>query len=442
VTSRGTEKYPPPGYTDLDQPPKSDEFATIRMIRLLQRHFNDRYQAYGRHVHVIVQIGATEQVTPEARRADALAGIAKVKPFAALAYAGANVDAYVTTLRSKGVVTFVGTPMYAGRGRVGFSTEFYKAANGLAWSYDPAQEQRADVFTTYVCKKVLGHPVSFSGNPIDTGQPRRLGLITSSDRYFPDVIEYDALVVKKLQACGARFELEVKSSTQNRAANQLYCQEGVDNMAALQQKRVTTIIYLAGYDVCQSNGAAAVGYHPEIVVAGFGVESVNLGGRLHDQSVWSHARTVTSFLRHGRLEEEPCYRAATEVDAQAGRFDVQNFACTFFPDMRLVFTGIQVAGPRLSVASMDQGFHAIPAISSKDPRVPACFYGVGDYSCVKDAMVAWWDPSGVAPGRNEPGCWRMFEAGKRYRAGEWPAGDVEALRKPTDPCNGGGVELT
>jgi len=59
-------------------------------------------------------------------------------------------------------------------------------------------------------------------------------------------------------------------------------------------------------------------------------------------------------------------------------------------------------------------------------------------------MAQWWDPAGRAPGREEAGCWRLMQEGKRYLAGTWPGGDVEAQRgdASTDPCNGGGVELT
>ena len=49
----------------------------------------------------------------------------------------------------------------------------------------------------------------------------------------------------------------------------------------------------------------------------------------------------------------------------------------------------------------------------------------------------------AAPDNRQPGCWRMMEAGKRYLAGTWPAGDVDAQRNPSaDPCNAQGREFT
>ena len=68
--------------------------------------------------------------------------------------------------------------------------------------------------------------------------------------------------------------------------------------------------------------------------------------------------------------------------------------------------------------------------------MPACYYDPGDYTCVKDAAVMWWDPAGTAPTASGAGCWRMMEAGRRYLTGEWPAGNVTAQKNGGDPCNG------
>jgi len=80
------------------------------------------------------------------------------------------------------------------------------------------------------------------------------------------------------------------------------------------------------------------------------------------------------------------------------------------------------------------GFHAIPAVESPDPTVPACFYRPADYTCIKDATKAWWDPSGVNT-NGTTGCWRLYEGGRRYFAETWPDRDIDAGRTSNDPCN-------
>jgi hypothetical protein len=106
-----------------------------------------------------------------------------------------------------------------------------------------------------------------------------------------------------------------------------------------------------------------------------------------------------------------------------------------YPNIRQLFTGIQVAGPRLGPTSIDKGFHAIPPIASTDPTVPACYYDAGDYTCVKDAQVERWDPSGKSSTTgSRQGCWREIQKGQRYFPSIWPGGNMTA-QEGDDPCN-------
>jgi len=70
LTSRGSEPYPDQTWVDFDSAPAEDEFAFDRMVRVLTYHFNNRYQTYGRRVHVYGYHGNAVW-TPESRRADA-----------------------------------------------------------------------------------------------------------------------------------------------------------------------------------------------------------------------------------------------------------------------------------------------------------------------------------------------------------------------------------
>lgn len=133
--------------------------------------------------------------------------------------------------------------------------------------------------------------------------------------------------------------------------------------------------------------------------------------------------------------------AAKEVDPATGSSDIRNYGCKSYPGVRQLFIGIQVAGPRLGPTTMDRGFRAIPSVQSPDPRVPACYYDDDDYTCVKDAAVVWWDPAGDDPESTNPGCMKMMEDGKRYRAQDWTREDVAAQRRPTDLCNAMGATL-
>src|SRR5690348_15887693 len=106
-----------------------------------------------------------------------------------------------------------------------------------------------------------------------------------------------------------------------------------------------------------------------------------------NQTVWSHAWVVTYNALKPGIKASLCAKAIEEVDPNVG-FD-ENWTCNgqhYYEDLRQLFTGIQVAGPRLTPSSMDQGFHAIPAVRSSNPQVPACYYDVNDYACTHDSV--------------------------------------------------------
>jgi hypothetical protein len=203
---------------------------------------------------------------------------------------------------------------------------------------------------------------------------------------------------------------------------------------------VTTVLYLGGVEGRFTTSAASIGYYPEIVVAGSLDNDNNFVGQLQDQSVWKNAWAMTYHIRIASLQDSPGYRAYKEGDP-TGDDNAGTEARDSYRDHFMLFQGIQVAGPRLSPASMDQGFHAIPAHSSNDPFEPALFFDPGDYTSLKDAAEEWWDPQGQSPPggtpSRRPGCWRMTNQGNRYLAGHWPHGQTAFVNK-TDPCTGYG----
>ena len=425
-TSRGREPRPLGQYFDLLDAPAEDEHIFVRMLRGWQRYFNDRFQTYDRFVHFYVYYGASS--SPESRRADAADNYAKVKPFAVMSYAFMNADDYLEAMGRRGVLnfgSFVGRP-----------SSFFQKFPKLIWGYLPAIEVQARQFSTYVCQKVIPHPVSFSGIQGDMGRPRKLGLLATNDEEHPELQLLRDLVKAEVQQCGGQFVIE-KAFPRAGFAQDASTPPGyaADNMVAFQQAGVTTIIWPGGLETKQTQAAATIGYRPEWVVAGDRQLESRDNASFQEQSVWDHAVVVSNVTLEGIPDEELCFVAHREADPDAPRGDVIGAACEFYDDLFQLFTGIQVAGPRLGPTSVDKGYHAIPKIASTNPKVPACFYEVNDYTCVKDAVAMYWDSRGRAPGATQNGCWRVPDGGKRYLTGAWPGGDVTAQRKPNDVCN-------
>ena len=430
VTSKGLEPLPPAGSIyDLGKPPEGEEFTFVTLLRAYQRHFNERYQTYDRFVRFFVQFG--RPASAESRRADAVDALERVDPFAVVMQTVQGFgQQYVEVMTRRGVVTFSGSPVDA----AWLPDASFRRWPGLLWSYNPSIEQRAANVSSHLCEQLIPHRVSYSGDAADIGKPRVIAISRTEQPTRPDKARYGRLVRDAARACGANIVYEaVSDNTQTGTRN------AAADIATMRQMGVTTIIIAgAALDptVAQGKAAAAAQYHPEIYLAGDNGLEGNLSGKLQEQSVWRNLRAVTTYVRVDSVEHQHCFAAAREGDPSLPRQDVRNYGCDFYPDLRQMFIGIQVAGPRLTPTTMDKGFHAIPRVASDDPTTPACFYEPGDYTCVKDSQVQWWDPTGRTSDSSQPGCMRMIEGGRRYVTGTFPREDVGSRQNPgADPCN-------
>lgn len=439
-TSRGAEYTPCSTYIDMAQPPAEDENIFARTVREYSRYFNERYQTYGRYVHFWAYFDGGAS-TAESRRAEAADHVHKIKPFAAfIGNAFGYVEDWERVLLDRGVLVFRNAQNE--RAACCAVLDTFRKFAPLLWSVAASAEEYSTIFEAAACSQVVNRPVTFSGMATDQGRPRTLGFILNTRSGYAGETRFATLSREKLSRCGGDF---VAEAVNNGACGN--ADAATAAMASFRERGVTTIVWpggpAAGSDDCGgmnfTHAAAAVGYYPEVVVAGNGVSEMTLSGQMLNQQFWRNAIMFTPYTRANVPGERPCVQATREAEPNASIHDTEGISCALYDVFRLLFTGIQVAGPRLGPPTMDKGFHAIPAVSSPDNRVPACFFRSGDYSCVKDAMVEWWDPSGKDPGSSSPGCMRMMERGQRYLAHEFPQRDIAAVRRPDDPCNRQGV---
>ncbi|HEX9889849.1 MAG TPA: hypothetical protein VGA69_10255 [Nitriliruptorales bacterium] len=436
ITSAGVQ-CPEPGYVDLASTPQPDEPLDTRALRAFQRYFNSRYQTYGRTVHLWIHypqdVGReadTEGESPERRRADALDNVGHVDPFAVLPY-GTFVDSYIETTAAQGVLNFGSL--------LGREADFYQQHPGRIWSFLPSIEKTAALFADFVCTKVVPHPVSFSGNA-DHGKPRTLGLLRTSDPQWPGIIRFGEVAAGLIEGCGGSFAEEgtyphnADATDPGATDNEI---PATSNVAAFEQADVTTVIWPQGFETSHSRAADRIGYYPEWITAGDGQTDGYQPQQFQNQQAWDdHNWVVTT--RPLEAAASQCELAAGEGDPTFPEFD-RGQVCTFrtyYDDLRLLFTGVQVAGPRLTVETLDRGFHAIPAVRSDSPYVPACYFDPGDYTCIKDGAAAWWDFDAEGPGGYYPnGCYRYGNDGQRSFPGTWPEGDVLSMKQPDNVCS-------
>jgi hypothetical protein len=440
-TPRGTDTTPTNEIVDVDAPPKPNEDPWIWINRAWAAYFNNRFQLYGRRAHFYLQFSSTDPnapnagapFTPTSRQADAAQIYAAVRPFAVISYASfaGAADFYLKYLAQRGVLNFGSV--------VGRSETFFQQYPKLIWGYPPPIEQQAAEFSSLVCTKLAPYPTSFSGTSVAHGQKRKFGLVETTDPGFANFrIEAELVRSEVKSQCGVDIpNADVVTYPTNgfTVDTSTLPQYAINNMLKLSQDHVTTILWPIGLEIKQGSAASQLGYQPEWVLGDDNFQAATTVAQQQDQTQWAHAWITASVTKVGTLQQDLCYQAYREADPSAADSDVQNYACPEYNDLRQLFTGIQVAGPKLGPFSVDKGFHAIPSVASTDPRIPACFYNAADYTCVKDAVIEYWDPNAPGFGTTSKGCWKMIEAGKRYLIGQFPGGDVTTQRQPADQCN-------
>ena len=433
---------------DLDKPLPSGTTVSPRMIQALDRYFNDRYQTYGRHVHLYVSFGnydasqstIANQTSDSSRQADAADDVQRLHPFADFAFDitwQGRTAPYEQEMARSGVLGFDSD---AER-----STQLFDGYPKLIWGYSPSLEEQADRFVAYVCTKIAPYPVSFSGNVGDANKPRKLGLLYAgqSASQFPEYDEFGRLVQQGVaQRCGGFADVHTFETQQaavqnggNGGAESSYEASAAADMADFQHQGITTIVWAQGLEHEHSDAGAKIGYLPEYVYAGDSILEDMVPFRYQNQAAAAHSIIVSPITRYGTANQDVCGQAVLEVDPTASTNDLL-WACHFYPYLRQLFDAIQVAGPHLNPDSVSQGFRAIPQHSSSDPQTPACFYPADVYTCVHDVAVGWWDTSGSAPNTGGAGCWRLMNRGARYQTSQWPSDDAWSDHNSADPCNG------
>ena len=422
---------PSADYVDLFDAPSDDENPETRGFRAWQRYFNDRFQTYNRLVHFILYFDDGEgRRSPEARRADAADNYERVKPFAVLTSVRGNEDDYLRAMARYGVLNF---GSFAQK-----PAAFYREFPSLIWSYLPSVEQQVDQYVSYVCSKVVGKDSVMAGPDLN-GRPRKLGIVHTSDTRWEGLVLTAELVRDQVEACGGTIEAEAAfpecCRAQDNGDTGTYGQEA---MADFKTKGITTILWPGGINGNFAKWAASFGYYPEWILMGDGQLDANSPIGVFSQSSATfddRAVVVTPQTFLPAFREQQCYKAYREADETLDD-SWMKWPCENYRNLVQIFTGIQVAGPHLTPESIDEGFHAIPRIQSTDVQTPSCYYDVGDYTCVKDGIHEVWRADQVAPGQQNPGCWAVIDGGKRYVAGRWPEGNIDAQITGDEPCNG------
>lgn len=387
---------------DCAEPPNEEDAVQDLVCKSYMRFFNERYQTYGRTVHLY----STHDTNPTE--------IEQRKPFG---YVEENPERFPQITKAKIMdIGFLGQPRAK-----------YEARAPYYIGFRPDMEDQVAMAASYICLKLAGRPAKFSGNVSDQTKTRKFAIYNTST----DTTHRDALV-KALEAQCATLVEHFVTRTDDASAP-----------ARLREANVTTAIAMniSTTTAADTNFATNNAWFPEwFVVPHFNLSrgmDVNFSARLADQTQWRNAFGLTMDYRRNSIGEQAWYRAYREGCPDCREpGSVQGGSAAFFAydQLAMLFYGIQAAGPKLTPQNLDKGLHAIPQRPSDDPYRPAAYFAPSNYSFIKDAMEIWWDPSSSPPGSPNAGCYRLPLAGKRFRAGEWSQSDSST--KSQGPCQG------
>lgn len=433
---------------NMDNPPNPQKISPPEQALVAwQKFFNFRFQTYNRHVQFWGQWATYDDAgsgleDSTSQQEDAANAYAKVHPFAVIdmstAFGGGGTG-YVSYMNQHHVLVF-GTA-------VGLSESFYHGYPGLDYGYAMPTERSASQYADFICGTLAGHPTDDTGAttnapgepPVQNGEKRVYGYIYPGDPAVPSLkVEGDEAMADIKHECGITPKVTVSYPSNGYVVDTSQTpQYAISDVQKLRAAGVTTLLWPAGFETKISQAAHQANYFPEWIMGDDNIQPANGTAQFQDQSEWAHAWDITSITYTPQLQQQICYVEYRQVDQSMSDGDMASEACPLYPPLRQLFIGIQVAGPSLTPTSIDQGFHAIPAKASTNPQIPACFYLPNDYTCVKDTAIEHYDPNVPASQTddNEPGAWRMSNAGKRYLPGQFPKESLVQLKGANDVIN-------
>ncbi len=400
-------------YNDQPQP---TENAVDRTFRALQTYFNQVFQLWKRTIVLCaVQFGAnaTEQRAAAAQ---------VVQEFNAFGYAWSSSVA-CAELKRHDRVCFTSQ----------FPADWFRQQEPSAYSWYMDGTKLGRFASEYVCKKLVGKPAVYAGDPLLQGTKRKFGIL------YYDHPDFRSNADNLEQLLTAECRAPLGSSV----GYNIDTGDGQANLSTAMTRfradGVTTIIPLNDYltNAVATNAADGNGYAPEWFTVGYGAVDRNRLARVQNQKQWARAFGLTSLDMQLPLAETDCYRAYHSIDPAA---EPNSTICEFaFPSLHMMVAGIQQAGPKLTPVNFQQGLHSI-GYRFYDDEVWAIGGGFGpdDFTYTDNVAEFWWDPTAIDPADNQTrGAYRYVRGGQRYRLGELPKEDPLVFKDGTTRPQGG-----
>lgn len=145
--------------------------------------------------------------------------------------------------------------------------------------------------------------------------------------------------------------------------------------------------------------------------------------RAYDPQQWQHAFGIGDLPAFQPVEASDGGRVYREG---GGRGPVP-LAAVEWLGYAVIADSIEESGPALTPLTFERATLTGPSYggwsTSHDPHIPYLHFAPGKYTWISDAREIYWSASAVSEFDGKAGAYVQLNGGRRYVAGEWPAGE-------------------
>jgi len=410
----------PPGLDPLQSALLSKAGANLGMESIEEmgrnygEYFEKHFETYGRRVKLRFYTATGSPNDAVKAKADALA-IASMepKPFAVLG-GPTQAPEFADQLAAEHILC-IGTCSLATPER--FSAE----RQPYLWGTGPSPEQAARMASEMIGKLFKGR-AEHAGDPAMRSRERVYGLLHydtpdgKQRRLFETLRDELAARGVKL-ATDVEYFLDIPKAQENARTV----------ISKLKAAGVTTVIFTGDplMPIYFTKEATAQQYFPEWIIGPSVLADATVFGRQYDQRQWAHAFGMSQLAARGKPEDGEADRI---YEWQIGRPPPSNVYSVVYPAPQILYTGIHLAGPRLTPETFRDGLFRYPRTGG-GPTTPSVsrgshgiWPGVDRYGS-DDVTVIWWDADATGPseiGDEGKGMYAYADHGRRYLPGRIP----------------------
>lgn len=381
-------------------------------ISAMEDFINAKYELFGRKVKISFWQSPCESAPPvdSCFRDDAKALVAKLRPFAVVYDNNTNAPAFFDQLSKLRVINFGGWH---------FMDSFNVSHRPYHYDLTMGGDDQAQLAGEYFCKKLAGKPARFAGSADLQVKKRKVAV------FYPQT-EVNTEPAKRLESilkgCGTEI-VDVPYSPDTATASS----QATSQVAQARSAGATTCMYFSD-PIAPAFGTKAMtsqGWYPEHVLVGSGLLDYDVLARLYDPQQWKHAFGPSDAVVYRPLGQQ---EASITWRAAGRKGNAYNSAELQWGYWVSIAAGLQMTGPTLTPSTFEQALlsgriDTLPFQQTRDPHRTWTHLGPGDYTVVSDAKEAYWDANATSPIDGKKGAYIGLNGGRRYRIGDWTAGE-------------------